>query len=109
MSKDLIEWDKLWKGTSYEHLLGLTDENAHPYLSHIKAVGDKLQRDLVFWQEACAEIQIYKDELYDKLQEMRNLTEEMDYGDDVEEHWRKRILGVLDDNSSNQSITKETE
>ena len=95
----MSEWDK-----AKEYLLFYAKDDSiikrrdvRNQLNDAVAEGDKLQKDLVFWQEACAEIQIYKDGLYDKLQEMRNLTEEMNYGDDVEEHWRKRILEVLND------------
>jgi len=93
------EWDK-----AKEYLLFYAKDDSiikrrdiRNQLNDAVAEGDILQKDLVFLQEACAEIQIYKDGLYDKLQEMRNLTEEMNYGDDVEEHWRKRILEVLND------------
>ena len=106
------EWDKLWNDENeedfencklystakiYLHIPQHLDSGMRDWLLKIKAEGDKLQRDSKFWQEACAEIQIYKDGLYDKLEKMRNLTEEMDYGDDVEEHWRKRILEVLNE------------
>ena len=57
------EWDKLW------------DEVGEPVkyslLRRVKDVGDKQQKDLIFWQEACAEMQIYKNGLYDKLEEIR--------------------------------------
>ena len=92
----MSEWDKLWEVFEKDdsgNIVSLDSE-----LSDLKRVGDKLQMDLTFWQEACAEIQLYKDGLYDKLEAIREIIEDnIKYEDTNHLKTYNKILEVLGD------------
>jgi len=91
------EWDKLWEDWGI----------ALPPPKLVKAVGDKQQRDLIFWQEACAEMQIYKDELYDKLEALTGgLRELLEYN--YMNSCRSDVENLIRDSSTSTNIEEET-
>ena len=65
----MSEWDKL---KEYKFLTAFNkDLYIEDFMTQVWAVGDKLQKDLIFWKDACFEMQTYKDGLYDKLEAIR--------------------------------------
>jgi len=89
----MSEWDKLWEVFEKDDNGDIVSLDAE--LSDLKRVGDKLQRDLMFWQEACAEIQTYKNGLYDKLEAIREWKDR--YWENLDPVASKHLLEVLGD------------
>ena len=107
----MTKWNKLCKEIE-KIQVDISNPSKHVPLflelwKQVKAEGDKREKDLIFWQEACAEMQIYKNGLYDKLEAIRGIIK-------IPEVWThpdpiQAIREVLDKSAQNTDYVQKEE
>ena len=99
----MTRWDELWEKEMTKNLLS----EYYEILKPVKSEGDRTQGDLIFWKDACFEMQTYKNELYDKLEALREGVKELlQYN--YMSSCRADVEALIRDSSTSTNIEEET-